>query len=66
MSDPAAFTVEPEQHLRHGQGEQFGVGQQGPSPASGAGWREVVDEDIEFGQEGFQVFRHTLILKPSA
>jgi hypothetical protein len=26
----------------------------------------VVDEDIEFSQEGFEFFRHTLILKPSA
>ncbi len=67
VPDPSAFAVEVEQHLRDRQGEQFGVGEPRCSSASGVGRHDVVvEQDVEFGQEGFEFFRHTLILKPSA
>jgi hypothetical protein len=63
VADPAAFAVEPEQDLGHGEGDQFAVAQQGLAAASGA-WRHdmIVDQHVQFGQEGVQFFRHTLIL----
>jgi hypothetical protein len=47
-----------EQYLRHGQGEQLGVGQ--PRAASGAhaAGQIVIDADVECGQEGVEVGRH--------
>jgi len=63
VPDPAAFATEPEQRLGHGQREQLAVAQQGRTAASRA-WSHdvVVDQHVEFGQEGVQFFRHTLIL----
>jgi hypothetical protein len=54
VPDPAAFTVESEQHLGHCQGQQFGVAEYRPSAPTTARLDDtIIDEDIEFGQEGF-------------
>src|SRR3982751_1492830 len=54
--------MHPEQRLRHGQGEQLGIGQ--PRPPAGAAPRpqKVIDPDVECGQEGVQVGRHKPML----
>ena len=67
VPDPPPFVVESEKHLRDRQRQQLGIGEHRSSAPAGAWFDDtIIDEDIEFGQEGFQFFRHTLILKPSA
>lgn len=64
VPDPAALAVESEQHLGHRQSQQFGIGERGSPAPPGAGFDDmIIDEDIEFGQEGFQFFGHALILE---
>jgi hypothetical protein len=59
--------VDPEQHLRGGQGQQLGVAESGPSSPAPAG-RDymIVDLHIQCGQEGVQVVRHSRSWPPSS
>jgi hypothetical protein len=53
MPDPAAFTVEPQQHLGHGQTDQFTVSQLRSTATTGTRWDHmIVDEHVECSQEG--------------
>jgi hypothetical protein len=53
MPDPAAFTVETQQHPGHRKTDQFTVSQLRPTAAAGPRWdHTVVDEHVECGQEG--------------
>lgn len=63
MADPAPLAVIPQQHLGHGQGEQFAVGELGEATSPGPGRDHVVvEQNVKFGQEGVQFFRHKKIL----
>ena len=63
MTDPAALVGVAQQDLRNRETDQFTVGEIGSVSAAGA-WRDdvVIDQHVECGQEGVQVFRHTLIV----
>ena len=53
VPDPAAFTVEPKQHLGHGETDQFTVGQLWSAPTADTRWDHmIVDEHVECSQEG--------------
>jgi HTH-like domain len=61
VPDPSSFTVETQQHLGHRQTQQLTVGQLGPPAATMARFNHlIIDQDIQFSQEGFQFFRHKL------
>jgi len=65
--DPAVFGVDPEQHLRRGQGQQLGIAESGSSSAASAGQHHmIVDLHIQCAQEGVQVVRHSRSWPPSA
>jgi hypothetical protein len=54
VPDPPAFAVKSEQHLRHRQGQQLGVAEhRPPAPTMARLDDTIIDQDIEFGQEGF-------------
>jgi hypothetical protein len=54
VPDPAAFAVEPEQHLRHSQRQQLSIAEhRAPAPTMARLNDTIIDEDIQFGQEGF-------------
>jgi len=59
VPDPSSFTVETQQHLSHRQTQQLAVGQLGPPTATMPRFNNlIIDQDIQFSQEGFQFFRH--------
>jgi hypothetical protein len=63
VPDPPVFAVESAQYLRHGQ-QQLSIGElRAAAPARAGLHNMIVDEHTEFGQEGFQVFGHALILE---
>jgi hypothetical protein len=67
QAHPAVLTVEPEQHLCHGQAHQLGVGQHRAATPSAAGRRHmIVDLHIQCGQESLQVSRHRKSWTPSS
>jgi hypothetical protein len=46
--------VEAQQHLGHRQTQQLAVGQLGPPASTMPLWDYIIDQDIQFSQEGFQ------------
>jgi hypothetical protein len=57
VADPASFVVVTEQDLGYCEADQFTVGEIGSVSAAGAGRDDVViDQHVECGQEGVQVF----------
>jgi hypothetical protein len=57
VPDPPVFAVESAQYLRHGQRQQLSIGElRAAAPARAGLHNMVVDEHIEFGQEGFLGF----------
>ena len=57
-----------EQHLRHGQAHQLGVGEflRPARPALGRGNHMIIDQHIQCRQEGFQVCSHERPWMPSS
>jgi hypothetical protein len=63
VADPAAFLVIAQHDLRDREADQFTVGELGPVATTGARRDDVVvDQHVECGEEGVQVFRHRLIM----
>ena len=63
MADPAAFVVVAQHDLSHGQADQLTIGEIGSTATTSAGRNYVVvNQHVECGQEGVQVFRHTSIM----
>ena len=58
VPDPSSFTVETQQHLGHRQTQQLAVGQLRATTTTAARFNDlIIDQDIQFSQEGFQFFR---------
>jgi hypothetical protein len=57
-----------EQHLRHGQAGQLGIGQllRPARPALAGGDHVIVDQHVQCRQEGFQVCSHERPWMPSS
>jgi hypothetical protein len=63
VANPAAFVVVTQHDLGYGQADQFTISEIGTVAPTCAGRDyEVVDQHVQCGQEGVQVFRHTLIM----
>jgi hypothetical protein len=59
VPDPSSFAVETQQHLSHRQTQQLAVGQLGAPTSTMPRFNHlIIDQDIQFSQEGFQLFRH--------
>ena len=55
VPDPSSLTVGTQQQLGHRQRQQLAVGQLGPPTTTMPRFNHlIIDQDIEFSQEGFQ------------
>ena len=60
---PAAFGVEPEQHLGDGQTDQLGIAELGLATRAMPGAEQVVDADVQCRDEGVEVGVHEASLE---